>query len=72
MHECGHGTLFANRTANRIVGQTLCAYPIMTDMHRYAAGHIKHHRYAGTEKDPDQTEFPEGYLAVLRSITAPA
>jgi fatty acid desaturase len=53
MHECGHGSLFANRRANEIVGQWLCAYPVMTDMHRYAAGHLGHHRFAGTRQDPD-------------------
>jgi fatty acid desaturase len=57
MHECGHGTLFASRAANRIVGQWLCAWPVMTDMHRYAAGHTDHHRYAGSERDPDLPNY---------------
>jgi fatty acid desaturase len=57
MHECGHGTLFASRRANEIVGQWLCAYPVMTDMHRYAAGHTGHHRYAGTPQDPDLSNY---------------
>ena len=57
MHECGHGTLFANRRANHFIGQWLCAYPVMTDMHRYAAGHTRHHRYAGTQRDPDLPNY---------------
>jgi fatty acid desaturase len=57
MHECGHGILFENRKANTWVGQWLCAYPVMTDMERYAAGHIEHHRYAGTERDPDLPNY---------------
>jgi len=57
MHECGHGTLFASRRANEIVGQWLCAYPVLTDMHRYAEGHTGHHRYAGTRQDPDLPNY---------------
>lgn len=53
MHECGHRSLFASRKANDMVGQWLCAWPLMTDMYRYAKGHARHHRYAGTDKDPD-------------------
>jgi len=57
MHECGHRTLFASRKANAWVGQWLCAYPVLTDMERYAAGHIDHHRYAGSERDPDLPNY---------------
>jgi len=57
MHECGHGILFANRRANHWVGQWLCAYPVLTDMERYAAGHFEHHRYAGTDRDPDLPNY---------------
>jgi len=57
MHDCGHRTLFANRKANAWVGQWLCAYPVMTDMERYASGHINHHRYAGSERDPDLPNY---------------
>jgi fatty acid desaturase len=57
MHECGHKTLFANRKANAWVGQWLCAYPVLTDMERYASGHIDHHRYAGSERDPDLPNY---------------
>jgi fatty acid desaturase len=57
MHECGHGTLFASRRANEWVGQWLCAYPILADMHRYAAGHLHHHRHAGTDHDPDLPNY---------------
>jgi fatty acid desaturase len=57
MHECGHRTLFADRKANAWVGQWLCAYPVMTDMDRYASGHINHHRYAGSERDPDLPNY---------------
>jgi fatty acid desaturase len=57
MHDCGHGSLFASTRANRIVGQWLCAYPILSDQPRYMSGHRKHHAYAGTEKDPDLPNY---------------
>lgn len=57
MHDCGHRTLFSNNRANAIVGQWLCAYPILSDQPRYAAGHQKHHAFAGTRKDPDLPNY---------------
>lgn len=57
MHDCGHRTLFANESANAVVGQWLCAYPILSDLPRYAAGHRKHHAFAGTRNDPDLPNY---------------
>lgn len=57
MHDCGHGTLFANKAANDHIGQWLCAFPILSDQPRYAAGHRKHHAFAGTRKDPDLPNY---------------
>ena len=57
MHDCGHRLLFANDRANDIIGQWLCAYPILSDLPRYAAGHLKHHAFAGTRKDPDLPNY---------------
>jgi len=53
MHDCGHRALFASDRANSWVGQWLCAYPILSDLPRYASGHQKHHAFAGSDKDPD-------------------
>ncbi len=53
MHDCGHDLLFASSRANQIVGQWLCAYPILSDQPRYARGHRLHHRLAGSPQDPD-------------------
>ena len=56
-HDCGHRTLFSNPRANAILGQWLCAYPVLSDLPRYAAGHLKHHAFAGTRKDPDLPNY---------------
>lgn len=57
MHDCGHGTLFANKAANDHIGQWLCAYPILSDLPRYAAGHRKHHAFSGSKNDPDLPNY---------------
>lgn len=57
MHEAGHGTLFASRLLNRWVGQWLCALPTLNDLPSYAAGHVNHHRLAGTPEDPDLANY---------------
>ena len=57
MHDCGHRALFANDRANDIIGQWLCAYLILSDLPRYASGHLKHHAFAGTSKDPDLPNY---------------
>jgi len=57
MHDCGHHVLFSSDRANAILGQWLCAFPIFSDQPRYAAGHLKHHAFAGTRKDPDLPNY---------------
>jgi fatty acid desaturase len=57
MHDCGHRVLFSSDRANAILGQWLCAFPIFSDQPRYAAGHMKHHAFAGTRKDPDLPNY---------------
>ncbi len=57
MHDCGHHTLFTTAKANDIVGQWLCSYPILSDVHRYARGHQRHHVHAGTTEDPDLPNY---------------
>jgi fatty acid desaturase len=57
MHDCGHNNLFPSPRANALVGQWLCAYPVLTDVHRYAAGHRRHHALAGTREDPDLPNY---------------
>jgi fatty acid desaturase len=56
-HDCGHRMLFSSKRANAILGQWLCAYPIYSDQPRYAAGHQKHHAFAGTREDPDLPNY---------------
>ena len=57
MHECGHRTLFRTAKLNDVVGQWLCALPVMSDQPSYARGHLEHHRKAGTAADPDLPNY---------------
>ena len=59
MHEAGHKTLFRSQRLNVIVGQWLCAYPILSDSEVYGASHREHHRMAGTRADPDLPNYQE-------------
>lgn len=57
MHEAGHKTLFQSTRLNLLLGQWLCAYPVLGDVEAYGASHRIHHRYAGTEQDPDLPNY---------------
>ena len=57
MHECGHRTLFRTAKLNDVIGQWLCALPVMNDQPSYARGHLEHHRKAGTTEDPDLPNY---------------
>jgi fatty acid desaturase len=57
MHECGHRTLFRTPLLNDVIGQWLCALPVLNDQPSYARGHLEHHRRAGTCEDPDLPNY---------------
>tara|TARA_B110000503_G_scaffold38738_2_gene63647 strand:- start:28172 stop:29077 length:906 start_codon:yes stop_codon:yes gene_type:complete len=59
MHDCGHHTLFRSAWLNDIVGQWLCALPVMNDQPSYARGHLDHHRKAGSPADPDLSNYQD-------------
>ena len=57
MHDCGHRSFFRTAKLNDIVGQWLCALPVMNDQPSYAKGHLEHHRKAGSREDPDLSNY---------------
>jgi fatty acid desaturase len=67
MHDCGHRTLFRSARLNDVVGQWLCALPVMNDQPSYARGHLEHHRKAGTPQDPDLGNY-QAYPVSLASF----
>ncbi|TDG14262.1 fatty acid desaturase [Seongchinamella unica] len=71
MHEAGHKMLFRSDRLNEVVGQWLCAYPVLGDVAAYGASHRVHHRHAGTEQDPDLPNYrayPVSRASFLRKI----
>lgn len=67
MHECGHGSLFANRKLNRFCGEWLGAAPVLYRLDDYMASHLKHHREIGTRDDPDLHRY-ERYPIPVASL----
>ena len=57
VHECGHRILFKTQLLNRFCGTWLAGYPVFSDMDTYIRGHLVHHRNAGTEDDPDLSNY---------------
>ena len=55
MHEAAHRLLFANRTANDLVGRWLLGYPSFTPTDAYRRVHMAHHR---EEFGPDEPDIP--------------
>lgn len=53
MHDAAHWRLFSNRTANDVLSDLLCAFPIGVSTSLYRRTHLEHHRYTSTEQDPD-------------------
>lgn len=59
MHECGHKTLFKTPELNETLGHWLCAMPVASHLSLYAAGHLQHHKLAGTAEDPDLNNYKD-------------
>ena len=66
VHECGHGTLFESRRLNKMIGEWLAAAPTFNNMQAYSTSHIKHHRMAGTNQDPDLVNYRDYPISTQR------
>ena len=53
MHEAAHRLLFANKTANDLVGRWLLGYPSLTSTDAYRRVHMAHHREEFGPEEPD-------------------
>ncbi len=71
MHEAAHNALFKSRHLNDLVGEWLCARPILADLPAYRHYHLTHHRFTQTEKDPDlvlSSKFPTSRASLKRKF----
>ncbi len=56
-HDCGHRLLFKSDRLNHFFGQYFAANLVFSDLPSYAKGHLKHHKLAGTDQDPDLRNY---------------
>ena len=71
-HETAHRALFENKALNEWVGKYLIAAPYGGDMIAYRHYHLKHHRFAQTQLDPDlplSAKFPTTKASLTRKFT---
>jgi len=72
VHETGHRTLFASNKLNDLVGDWLAGYWVFSHKDAYMRGHLKHHQDAGTDSDPDLSNYqsyPITHTSLKRKFT---
>jgi len=70
-HDSAHGVLFKTKALNEFAGKYLLAAPYGGDMLSYRKYHLKHHRYAQSELDPDlplSVKFPVSKASLRRKL----
>jgi fatty acid desaturase len=67
VHEAAHGTLFASRRANLMIGLVLGAL-VWTPFLSFRRGHKAHHRWAGSQTSKDPTAAPLAPVAPNRML----
>ncbi len=81
-HEASHYTLLRNKTANDLVGDLFCLFPIMATIHFYRLFHLAHHQFTNDpDHDPDLVNLGPGkrvedfpmprWMIVLTRMLAP-
>ena len=71
VHECAHKAFFDSDRLNDFVGQWVCGPLINLSVHDYRKYHLRHHRHAGTDDDPDQifvAKYPVTKASLRRKI----
>ena len=55
-HDCSHESAHPNRQVNRVLGWIIAAMTALP-FNLVKSAHLKHHRFANTEQDPDQVLY---------------
>ena len=72
MHDCVHSALFKTKSLNILLGEWLCAAPILAQFKGYQTYHLQHHAKAGTKNDPDYVNYqpyPVSKQSLYRKFT---
>ncbi len=70
-HDAAHGILFKTKAVNEFAGKYLLAAPYGGDMLSYRKYHLRHHRYAQSQLDPDlplSAKFPVSKASLRRKF----
>ncbi len=67
MHDCSHFSLFKTRRLNDFCGQWLVGSPVWQHLYVYRDHHQRHHRWAGSPRDPD-LDLVTGYPVTKASL----
>lgn len=71
MHDAAHGGLHTNQRVNYILGHWFSGAPLGGSLKNYRDYHLKHHKYAQQEEDPDlilSAPFPITTTSLRRKI----
>ena len=74
-HDCAHAVMFRTRAVNDFVGEWIAGGLMNNSLARYRAYHLGHHRFAGTEEDPDlplANAYPATRASLKRKIVRDA
>lgn len=72
MHDAAHNALFRSTRLNAMIGEWLCARPILAELAAYRRYHLSHHRHTQTDRDPDlvlSSKFPTSHASMRRKFT---
>lgn len=64
-HDAMHATVSRNRTVNRVIGTLACFLFAGLSYKRLIKNHVDHHRYPGTEADPDYSVKSQNFFVWL-------
>lgn len=67
LHDASHYSMFTNKKTNIILGNWFGAYPIFQNVEQYRPYHLEHHKFTGTEDDPDRL-LTRGYPTSKKSM----
>ena len=71
VHDAAHRALFKTKALNEFVGKYLLGAPYGGDLEGYRKYHLKHHRHAQTDLDPDlplSLKFPVSKASLRRKL----
>jgi fatty acid desaturase len=69
-HDGAHLLLFEKRWANLLFTRVLCHFPLFVSTSHYSHMHLTHHRFLGTEMDPDVRIYQRNWRSVSEGIVS--